>query len=139
VLYASALGRSQQPGAPSGPVPPRPTAYLNLLRPGSSPVLNYTVGPAGGRFPNSVFGLQQQVNGLNQSANQVNTDARRQPRDGARRPVMSYSHYFGGPVTRTAGRFFGGVNSGFRQRCVNASLGAGGNLAARAPTAPGRR
>jgi hypothetical protein len=91
------------PGYTSPPVSP----YINLLRSGSNPAINYygLVRPQF-QFQNSITGLQQQVTTLDQT--QAEAEAGVLPSTGHPVQFFNYSHYYStslprSVVTRTGG------------------------------------
>ncbi len=83
--------RSAPAYAPSPPVSP----YLNLLRRGSSPAVNYygLVRPQI-EFRDSIQGLQQQVSALGAETANLNASASELPFTGHPVQFMNSSHYF---------------------------------------------
>jgi len=82
---------------PNQPPPRRPafSPYLNLVRPGGGPTLNYfgLVRPEL-EFRQNIGGLQQQTNSLTEAANNPNTVDQGIRPTGNSASFMNYSHYF---------------------------------------------
>jgi hypothetical protein len=99
-LLALALGLAggrvqAQPGYPGGYRPPF-SPYLNLLRPGVNPALNYygLVRPQV-EFRNSIQGLERQVGALDSQLANQEAGASAFPTTGHPVQFMNTSHYFG--------------------------------------------
>jgi hypothetical protein len=98
-MFAPGVARAQVPsyGRPlPGYTSPAVSPYLNLLRRGSDPAINYygIVRPQID-FRSSIAGLQQQVIGLDTTVDQQGQAAALGP-TGHPVTFMNYSHYFSG-------------------------------------------
>jgi hypothetical protein len=103
------LAHAQQPTFPRPNNPPAVSPYLNLLRPGADPSVNYydLVRPQI-EFRNAIQSLQQQVTTLGTEAGAGTQAAANLPVTGHPVQFMNTSHYFGGVsaaggVNRTSG------------------------------------
>jgi hypothetical protein len=92
----SAMAQVYQP-RPAGYGSPPVSPYINLLRPGQSPAINYygIVRPTV-NFQNSIAGLQQQETQTNAQLAATDQALLTLPQTGHSAVFMSYSHYFGG-------------------------------------------
>jgi hypothetical protein len=111
-LVAAAVARDPgsvraQPPPPGGARDPRPafSPYLNLLRPGGSPVQNYygLVRPEV-QFRQSIQGLQGVVTANQQALAEARADASGLPATGHPVQFLNYGGYFlnGGPAPTSA-------------------------------------
>jgi hypothetical protein len=124
IVVAPAL--AQYPSVSQGPQnysrPPAISPYLNLLRTGADPAINYygIVRPQND-FRNSIQGLQQQVGTLN---NQTTASAQgtELPFTGHQVQFMNWSGYFGRPL-----------NSGTSNQALNSKVSSGANYVGRGP------
>jgi hypothetical protein len=113
------------PGYRTPPVSP----YLNLLRAGSDPAINYygLVRPEI-EFRNSIQNLQQQVETVNTQINAGGDVVNGLPVTGHPVQFFNYSHYY--PTRAGGGTAFGGA----RQAATPATTMGASALGARAPT-----
>jgi hypothetical protein len=105
LALSSAPARAQfQPGplgAPAGYRPPV-SPYLNLLRPGDPAINYYGIVRPELSFQRSLIGLQQQVNAVGA---QATADTQGLGLVSTGHPIVfnNYSHYYGVPLTGSAG------------------------------------
>lgn len=113
VITASGGGRLQaQPPAPGGTPRPAFSPYLNLVRPGGSPTLNYygLVRPEQ-QFRQSIQNLQTTVAGNQQALGNLQNDVNGVPGTGHPTQFLNYGGYFlnSGSFGGTANRPGGGT------------------------------
>src|SRR5262245_51148744 len=98
LVFVLAAGRAHAQVGNTGYRPPV-SPYINLLRPGTNPAINYygLVRPQV-EFRNNILGLQQQVGALDTQVGIDEAGMAAFPTTGHPVAFMNYSHYFGGTV-----------------------------------------